>query len=137
MSRHQTFLMFGLLTPLAGLTPLALMAEPAYAEAASAPASAPAPTASEPRHPGGMRGPMHGWHGNHNNTPGWSMMTAEERSSFQRSMREAQTPEACHSLMEQHHAEMLERAKAQGKSLPAKPPATNCAPLDKAAKAKK
>jgi len=137
MGRHQTFLMFGLLTPLASLTPLGLMAEPAYAEAAVTPASGVSPAASQNRGPQHRRGPMHDWHGNMGNTPGWSWMTAEERSTYQRQMRQARTPEACHSLMEQHHAEMLERAKARGKSQPDAPPAETCAPLHNAPKAKK
>jgi hypothetical protein len=38
---------------------------------------------------------------------------------------------ACMAYMEQHHAQMAERAKQRGRALPAKPRADPCAPLTK------
>jgi hypothetical protein len=61
---------------------------------------------------GGMAGP--------NYTPGWSLMTPQERSEHQARMQGMKTAEECRAYRDEHHQQMAERAKAQGgRTLPA------------------
>lgn len=78
--------------------------------------------------PGGGMGPGQGggkgrfaWNQNH--TPGWQLMTPEERTAFQAQMREVKTYEECKATQESHRAAMAERAKEKG--LPYNPPPRN------------
>jgi hypothetical protein len=91
--------------------------------AASAPASAPGMGMG----PGGM----HGWRMNRSNTPGWSLMTRAERQAHHDKMRSMTDHAACVAYMEQHHAQMTERAKERGRAVPAKPRGDPCAALVK------
>lgn len=84
-------------------------------------ASGPGPGASTPRMgmgPGGGRGPMGRW--GSDNTPGWSMMTPQERTEHQTRMRSMTSYDECKSYQAQHHEQMIARAKERGaKPLPA------------------
>lgn len=47
-------------------------------------------------------------------TPGWALMTEQERNEHRERMRSMQTYEACSTYREQHHAQMAARAKERG-----------------------
>ncbi len=64
-----------------------------------------------PMGPGGMRFSQ-------NNTRGWTLMTAEERTAFQRKMREVKTYDECVQVQAEHRGAMEMRAKEQGLTLP-------------------
>jgi hypothetical protein len=72
--------------------------------AASAPAAGPGPGAR-----GGM-GPRMG----RDFTPGWSMMTQQERDEHHKRLLEAKTPEECRAIMDEHRKLMSDRAKERG-----------------------
>jgi hypothetical protein len=79
---------------------------------------------------GGMSG-MRGMPMNRDNTPGWSMMNRAERKQHHDKMMAMTDHAACMAYMEEHHAKMAERAKARGRTLPAKPRRDACAALKK------
>ena len=54
-----------------------------------------------------------------NNTPGWSLMTPEERATHQQKMWSFKTFDDCKAFQAEHHALMTTRAQEQGKTLPA------------------
>ncbi len=89
-------------------------------------ASAPAPGARPASGPmmgmpgsgmGGMRG-MRGWQANRDNTPGWGMMSRTERDEHRRQMQALTNADECRATMDKHRAEMIERAKRQGRPAP-------------------
>ena len=88
----------------------------AGARAAQAPAERPATPA---RH---ARGPKL----DEANTPGWSMMSTRERAAHHAAMGATQSYDECHALAMQHHAQMKERAQAQGRTLRAEPRRDPC-----------
>jgi hypothetical protein len=93
------------------------------AAAPSPPASAPtasAAAASAPRMGPGM--PM-----NRDNTPGWSMMTPQERDAHQRKMMATTDAVQCRATMSEHHAQMAARAKQLGQPMPPQPRNDPCA----------
>ena len=95
------------------------------------PASGPGPGASAARGgPGGPGGPgrMHGRWGN-DFTPGWSMMSPEERKEHQARMGAMTSHDDCRAYMDKHHEQMAARAKEKGRTLPAKPRRDACAGL--------
>jgi len=51
------------------------------------------------------------------NTPGWTLMTPEERSAHQQKMWSFKTYDECKAFQAEHHAAMAARAKEQGKTL--------------------
>jgi len=53
-----------------------------------------------------------------NNTRGWSLMTPEERTDFQRQMRAVKTYDECVQVQTEHRGAMEVRAREQGLSLP-------------------
>ncbi len=55
---------------------------------------------------------------NKDNTPGWSLMTPEERTAHRDKMLAAKSYEECQAVQEEHHRQMAARAKEQGKTLP-------------------
>lgn len=59
-------------------------------------------------------------------TPGWSMMSPEEREAHQSRMKSATTREECERYMHEHHQRMTERAKERGQPAPAAPRADTC-----------
>lgn len=62
-------------------------------------------------------------------TPGWALMTPEERTAHQAKMRSTTTHADCRAYVEQHHAEMAARAKERGVAVPAMPRRDPCAGL--------
>jgi len=73
--------------------------------------------------PGAGMGP--GAHGMRNmrfdraNTPGWTLMTAQERTANQNRMREVMTYEECKMVQAEQHQMMQARAKEKGVTLTA------------------
>ncbi len=51
------------------------------------------------------------------NTPGWTLMTAEERTANQARMRAVKTYEECKSMQAEQHAAMQVRAKEKNVTL--------------------
>lgn len=98
------------------------------------PGAGPGPGASAPSGgPGGM-GPMGGpsrmggrWGADF--TSGWSMMTATERQEHQAKMKSMTTYDECKGYMDQHHQQMVARAKEKGGSAPAQSRRDACAGL--------
>lgn len=122
-----------------------LLAQPA-AGAASGPgraASAAGPGAGPMAGPGmggGMQGPhkrqQHGARWGERYTPGWSLMTPEERATHRQQMQALTTHEECTALRDKHREQMAERAKERGLSKPLRAPRRDaCAGLMKAAPA--
>jgi hypothetical protein len=111
---------------------IAAAAAVVMAQSAPAPGKGPGPGAGPPasapgmgpgmgRGRGGMAGPDY--------SPGWSMMTPEERSQHQAKMRSMTDYGECKSYMTQQHEQMAARAKAQGAQVPAQPRHDGCAGL--------
>jgi hypothetical protein len=67
----------------------------------------------------GGGGPGANWQGNRANTPGFALMTPQERSEHQNRMRSMQTYDECVAYTGEHHAQMAARAKEKGITLPA------------------
>ncbi|WP_284155465.1 hypothetical protein [Sulfuricystis multivorans] len=65
--------------------------------------------------PGGMGKGRFAW--NQTYTPGWTLMTPEERTAWQAQMREVKTYEECVATQEAHRKVMEERAKEKGVQL--------------------
>jgi len=74
---------------------------------------------------------MQGMRMNGDNTPGWAMMSGSERRAHREKLMGMADYAACHDYMEQHHAQMMERAKERGRPVPAQPRRDACAPLKK------
>jgi hypothetical protein len=81
--------------------------------------------------PGMGMGGMHGQRMNRDNTYGWSLMSRAERQAHHDKMVGMKTHEECRAYMDQHHAQMAERAKARGRAMPHEPRHDACAPLKK------
>ncbi len=84
-----------------------------------------APGAGRGMGPGAGMGPGHcmqadpaqpncGWRMSRRNSPGYGLMTPGERAAHQSRLRSFQSREECLAYMQDHHAQMGERAKAQG-----------------------
>lgn len=115
------------ISALAALT--AVLAATSMANAQPAPAAGPAasgPTAGMGPHRGGM-GPRSG----SNYTAGWGMMSTQERNEHRDKMRSFQTYDECKAYRDQHHEQMLARAKERGVAMPAQPRRDACAGLKK------
>lgn len=69
---------------------------------------------AQPMGPGGM-GP--GMHMGPDNTPGWKLMTKEERDEHREKMMSMKSADECRTYMTEHHRLMQERAKAKGVTL--------------------
>ncbi|MEO1765755.1 hypothetical protein [Thiobacter aerophilum] len=54
---------------------------------------------------------------NQTNTPGWTLMSAEERAEHQKKMLAAKTYDECKAIQEEHHKAMEARAKEKGVTL--------------------
>ena len=67
--------------------------------------------------PGGGPGKGAGFRFNQDNTPGWSLMSREERSAYRVKMRAAKSYEECKAAYDEHRQLMETRAKEQGKTL--------------------
>lgn len=84
--------------------------------------------------PGGGMGPGGGpgagrWGADH--TPGWAMMTAEERTEHRARMGAMKTYEECKTYHSQHHEQMMARAKERGGKALAQPRRDPCAGMKK------
>lgn len=62
-------------------------------------------------------------------TPGWSMMSPQERTEHQARMRSMKTYEECKTYQTQHHEQMAARAKERGGKALAQPRRDACAGL--------
>lgn len=78
--------------------------------------------------PGGGRGAAR-WGSDF--TPGWSLMTPQERNEHRDRMRSAKTYEDCKSYQDQHHEQMAARAKERGGKALAQPRHDACSGLKK------
>jgi hypothetical protein len=88
--------------------------------------NASAPGASAPR--GGPAGPGRmGGHWGRDNTSGWSMMTPQERQEHRAKMQSMTQYDECKTYMDQHHEQMVKRAKDKGVAMPARPRRDACA----------
>ncbi len=54
---------------------------------------------------------------NQDNTPGWTLMTAAERSEFQNKIWAAKTYDECKAIQTEHHAVIAARAQDKGVTL--------------------
>lgn len=86
-------------------------------------------TAPKPRATTNAPQPGMGWRMHRNNTPGWAMMTRQERDEHHRTMMDMKDHGACQTYMQEHHAKMVDRAKERGRTMPAMPPQDGCARL--------
>jgi len=105
-----------------------------FAQTGAASSPGPGPAASAPgmgmgmgMGPGGGRGPMNRWSGD--NTPGWTMMTPQERTEHQTRMRSMTNYDECKTYQAQHHEQMIARAKERGAKPLAAPRRDPCASL--------
>jgi len=64
-------------------------------------------------------------------TPGWTLMTQQERNEHRERMRSMKTYEECKSYQEQHHEQMSARAKERGDKSLAQPRRDACSGLKK------
>ena len=76
-----------------------------------------------PGGPGGGRAMRFNF--NKDNTPGWTLMSAEERAAHSSKMRGAKTYDECKAVQAEHHQAMEARAKEKGVTLPT-PRANGC-----------
>lgn len=93
------------------------------------PETAPGPGAGRGMGPGAGMGPGHcmqadpaqpncGWRMTRRNSPGYGLMSPEERATHQSRLRSFNSREECLAYLQDHHAQMGERAKAKGQALP-------------------
>lgn len=97
------------------------------ASAQTATAAAASPGASAPR--GGPGGMGMGKCCGREDTSGWSMMSRQERQEHRTKMRSMTDYAECKAYMDQHHQQMVERAKDKGRSVPAQPRRDACVGL--------
>ncbi|MGB0128163.1 MAG: hypothetical protein WBP72_11035 [Rhodocyclaceae bacterium] len=57
------------------------------------------------------------WVVSQENTPGYALMTAEERNAHRDQMRSVKSYEECKTYMDDHHRKMQARAKERGSAL--------------------
>jgi hypothetical protein len=65
-------------------------------------------------------------------TPGWSMMSAEERREHQQKMHLINNYDECKAYLDKHREQMVERARKLGRPLAHEPRRDACAPLKSA-----
>ena len=63
------------------------------------------------------------------NSPGWALMTPQERAEHRARLSGFTNVEDCTAYLAEHHALMLERARAKGVTLPATPRQDFCRQL--------
>lgn len=76
--------------------------------------------------PGGGRGAAR-WGTDY--TPGWTLMTQQERNEHRERMRSMKTYEECKTYQEQHHEQMAARAKERGGKTQVQPRRDACSGL--------
>lgn len=64
-------------------------------------------------------------------TPGWALMTEQERNEHRERMRSMKTYEECAAYRDQHHEQMAARAKERGGQALAQPRRDACRGLKK------
>lgn len=99
--------------------------------AAGAGPMGPGPLASAPgmgMGPGGGRGAAR-W--GVDDTPGWALMTPQEREQHRERMRSMKTYEECTRYQQEHHQQMVERARERGGKPLAQPRRDACRGLKK------
>lgn len=64
-------------------------------------------------------------------TPGWALMTQQERNEHRDRMRSMKTYEECKTYQDQHHEQMAARAKERGGKALAQPRRDACSGLKK------
>lgn len=64
-------------------------------------------------------------------TPGWALMTEQERNEHRERMRSMKTYEECKAYQEQHHEQMAARAKERGGKALTQPRRDACSGLRK------
>ena len=62
-------------------------------------------------------------------TPGWGLMSAQERAEHRDKMRALTSYDECKAYRDQHHEAMAARAKERGVPMPAQPRRDACAAL--------
>lgn len=106
-----------------GLAAAAVVAQPSLGAG-----TGPGPGASAPRT--GQNGPGRmGGRWGMSYTPGWSLMTPQERQDHQTRMRSMTNYDECKGYVEQHHEQMSARAKEKGATTLASPRRDACAGL--------
>lgn len=118
------------LTALVGLSVGVAFAQPAGGKGPGPGPMGPGPAASAPgmgpgMGPGGRGAARWGA----DNTPGWALMTPQERDEHRERMRSMKTYEECKAYQEQHHERMADRAKERGGKPPAQPRRDACSGL--------
>jgi hypothetical protein len=93
-----------------------------------------AASAADGNCPAGPRGPHHRMARGPGraDTPGWSLMSAEERRAHADKMRSMKDYESCKAYLDQHHEGMKTRATQLGQPQPPQPRRDACAPLKRA-----
>jgi hypothetical protein len=71
------------------------------------------------------------WRMNRGNTPGYAMMTTEERNQHRQTMMGMKDHAACQTYMQEHHTKMMDRAKQRNQTMPAMPRQDACGWLKK------
>jgi hypothetical protein len=97
-------------------------------------AAASAASADCPRGMHSRRGMHRMMRGGPDNTSGWPMMTAAERNAHHDKLRSFKSHDECKAYMDEHHAQMQERAQTAGRAVPAQPRRDVCAALKPATK---
>jgi hypothetical protein len=59
-------------------------------------------------------------------TPGWKLMTPEERTQHRQKMLSLKTYDECKAYVEEHHNQMVGRAKEKGLAMPETPRGHPC-----------
>lgn len=116
------------LASLIGVSTGVAMAQPGGGKG---PGAGPGPAASAPgigMGPGGSRGAAR-W--GSDSTPGWALMTQQERNEHRNRMRSMKTYEECKTYQDQHHEQMVARAKERGGKALAEPRRDACSGLKK------
>ena len=98
----------------------------AFAVAASAQPKPAGPGASGPCMGGGMGGGGMSRCAGADNTYGWAMMTPQEREAHQKRMFDLKSHGECRAYMDQHHQQMVDRARQRGSAMPGQPPRDMC-----------
>ena len=122
MNRHLS-------STLAIAAALVLAAGAVMAQPGGGPGPGPGPAASGPRMGPGMGPGMGMGRWGSDFTPGWSLMTPQERDEHRERMRNAKTYEECKAVQQQHHDQMAARAKERGGKPLAQPRRDACAGL--------
>lgn len=108
-----------------------VLAQPGGGPGAGGGPRGPGPGASAPgmgMGPGGRAGGGR-WGADH--TPGWALMTPQERNEHRDRMRSMQTYEDCKAYQQQHHQQMAARASERGGKALAAPRRDACLGLKK------